>query len=201
MAYTYRIQWSKTRVSYYGVRFAKGCSVTDLWKSYFTSSKYVKQYVLEHGDPDLIEIRKDFGDDITSAREWESKVLRRIKAKSRSDYLNKTDNVSISPECCSYEHSQETRMKKSKSHIGKRHSEETRQKMRESSKRIDRHWLSRKRPKQSEKMSGKNNSTAKTVEYCGEVFFTIKDLCDHLGVSRWEVSKMISSNKIKILER
>jgi hypothetical protein len=42
----------------------------DFWKSYFTSSKYVQQLRDEHGEPDVIQIRKTFNN-ADSARLWE----------------------------------------------------------------------------------------------------------------------------------
>ena len=97
--YTYLIGWSSLEKFYYGVRFAKHCSPDDLWKKYFTSSKVVEDFVKTHGDPDIIEIRNTF-DDVDKARLWETKVLKRIRAKDRKDFLNQTDNISInvSPE-------------------------------------------------------------------------------------------------------
>ena len=58
--YTYLIGWSKLNKYYYGVRYAKNCHPSDLWTKYFTSSKYVKQFREENGEPDIIEIRKTF---------------------------------------------------------------------------------------------------------------------------------------------
>lgn len=89
--YTYFIMWSKTGMKYYGVRYAKGCYPGDLWIKYHTSSVYVSKYREEHGEPDIIQIRKTFGQNTTAARLWEHKVLRRIKAVPREDYLNKND--------------------------------------------------------------------------------------------------------------
>ena len=97
MAYTYLIGWTQHQKWYYGVRYAKNSVPTDLWKSYFTSSKHVKAFRKEHGEPDVVEVRKIF-QDCDLAREWESKVLRRIKAVSDERFLNQTDNKSISRE-------------------------------------------------------------------------------------------------------
>jgi hypothetical protein len=97
--YTYLLKWSSTGMKYYGVRYAKNCTPADLWNPYKTSSKYVKEYVELHGNPDIIEIRKVF-DSADKARLWEHKVLKNLSAASRSDYLNRTDNHSISPEDC-----------------------------------------------------------------------------------------------------
>jgi hypothetical protein len=95
--YTYLLEWSLTGMKYYGVRYAKNCTPVDLWNPYQTSSKYVKEYVSLYGNPDIVQIRKTFRS-VPDARLWEHKVLKRIGAASRSDYLNRTDNYSISPE-------------------------------------------------------------------------------------------------------
>jgi hypothetical protein len=85
------VGWSKQKTYYYGVRFKIGCRPSDLWTSYFTSSKYVKGFRAEFGEPDIIQVRKVF-ESIPEAREWEHKVLRRLKAARRQDFLNKSDN-------------------------------------------------------------------------------------------------------------
>jgi hypothetical protein len=95
--YTYRIGWTKLNVYYYGVRYAKDCHPDDLWVSYFTSSKYVDEFRQLHGEPDVVQVRKVFRS-VDAAREWEHKVLRRMKVIHRDDFLNKTDGKSIDPE-------------------------------------------------------------------------------------------------------
>ena len=89
--YTYLIGWTTLGKYYYGVRFAKGCSPSDLWKTYFTSSKQVKLVRKEYGEPDLIQVRRTF-ETPNTAKDWEHKVLRRMKATKRKDFLNLTDN-------------------------------------------------------------------------------------------------------------
>lgn len=56
--YTYLIGWSQRDKYYYGVRYAKGCHPGDLFNTYFTSSKFVLRYVEQHGNPDIIQIRR-----------------------------------------------------------------------------------------------------------------------------------------------
>jgi len=92
--YTYLIGWSKLNKWYYGVRFAKGCRPDDLWTSYYTSSKYVKMFREENGEPDVILIRRTFSDRI-QALDWEHKVLRRMNVSTKDTWLNKTDNRSV----------------------------------------------------------------------------------------------------------
>jgi hypothetical protein len=85
--YTYRIAWSSINKHYYGVRYAKKCNPSDLWKTYFTSSKLVKKFRKLYGEPDIIEIRKIFKD-AKSAKLWESKVLRKLNILNSEIWLN-----------------------------------------------------------------------------------------------------------------
>lgn len=95
MPYTYLIKCNVTGEFYYGVRYAKGCDPDELWKTYFTSSKVVKQRITQFGEESFsFQVRKVFESGI-EAREWEHKVLVRIKAKERSDFLNLTDGVNF----------------------------------------------------------------------------------------------------------
>jgi hypothetical protein len=77
-----------------GVRYAKNCHPDGFWVSYHTSSDDVKVFREQFGEPDVIEIRRVFesrpntykSDD---ARLWEHKVLRRIKAVRKKEWINK----------------------------------------------------------------------------------------------------------------
>jgi len=96
--YTYLIKHIPTNMYYYGVRYAKGCHPSEFWITYKTSSKHIAQLINEFGvDSFIFEIRKIFNN-IDSARFWESKVLKRINAANRKDFINRTDNISISHE-------------------------------------------------------------------------------------------------------
>jgi hypothetical protein len=99
--YTYLLKHLPTGKFYYGCRFADGCNPAEFWVSYKTSSKYVKELVEQYGEESFeFEIRKTF-DDKQSARNWETKVLKKLNVVSRKDFLNMTDNISISPEAAS----------------------------------------------------------------------------------------------------
>lgn len=146
MAYTYLLGWSKINKFYYGVRFAKNCHPNELCKTYFSSSKHVKNIISEYGLPNIIQVRKNFSD-IDSARIWEHKVLRRLNVIKEDKWINKTDNVSISLDSSVFFHTEEIRKKKSLSHIGKKHSEETKRKISEAQKGKPRNYLKgKKRP-------------------------------------------------------
>lgn len=90
ICYTYLIGWSEQNMFYYGRRTAKGCNPREFWVKYFTSSKYVKEFRKEHGDPDIIELRKIFSN-IQACIEWETKVLKRLNAAKRKNFLNQTN--------------------------------------------------------------------------------------------------------------
>lgn len=93
-AYTYLIGWSKMNRWYYGCRYAKNCTPTDLWKTYFTSSNYVKNFRKDHGDPDIMQIRRVF-DSKDKCIEWENKVLQKMNVIKEEKWLNKTNNRAI----------------------------------------------------------------------------------------------------------
>jgi hypothetical protein len=95
--YTYLIGWSKLNKWYYGVRYAEkysnsclyktGCHPDDLWKTYFTSSKVVKKYRSEYGEPDIVKVRRIFTSK-TKAILWEEKVLQRLHVLESDKWLN-----------------------------------------------------------------------------------------------------------------
>jgi hypothetical protein len=91
--YTYLIGWSWLNTYYYGAEYGNGIKIanpSNLWVTYFTSSKYVKKFRELHGEPDIIQVRKTF-ETSSNTRLWEHKVLRRVKAVTRDDFLNKNN--------------------------------------------------------------------------------------------------------------
>lgn len=95
--YTYLIGWTSHNKWYYGVRYGKNCHPSDLWVSYFTSSKHVKQFRDFYGEPDIITIRKVF-EYVDKARYWEQRVLQKLKIIYSEKWLNHFDGISISVE-------------------------------------------------------------------------------------------------------
>ena len=85
--YTYLIGWSEHKKYYYGVRYAKKASPSELWITYRTSSPIVKRFVEKYGDPDIIQVRKIFEDRMTAIN-WEQKVLRKLDIKNNNKWLN-----------------------------------------------------------------------------------------------------------------
>jgi hypothetical protein len=107
--YTYLIGWSRLNTWYYGVRYARksqclyesGCHPDELWVTYFTSSKHVKDFREKHGEPDVIQVRKTFPSDSSKSQEdekelarsallWEEKILIRVGAIHKDMWINKS---------------------------------------------------------------------------------------------------------------
>ena len=89
-AYTYVIGWSHLNKFYYGAQWNKKADPSALWKTYFTSSTAVKKFRELHGDPDVIEIRKEFGTDAAQCRNWEERMLRRLRKENTGKWLNRS---------------------------------------------------------------------------------------------------------------
>ncbi len=74
---------------YYGCQYGHKANPDNLWETYFTSSKHVKAYREKHGEPDIVEIRKIFGDNGVACRKWEERVLIKLMKKKDGRWLNK----------------------------------------------------------------------------------------------------------------
>lgn len=102
LPYTYLIGWSNLNTWYYGRRTAKNCHPAELWKKYFTSSDEVARFRKEHGEPDIIQIRKTFTDP-KKCSIWECRLLEKIDAQHDPRFLNKRngdykwDTTGVSP--------------------------------------------------------------------------------------------------------
>lgn len=86
--YTYLIGWTQQDRWYYGCRFSKTACSSDLWVKYFTSSRYVAKMRIDFGEPDVVEVRREF-DTPAATRAWEERVLRRLKAIKSDRWLNR----------------------------------------------------------------------------------------------------------------
>jgi NUMOD3 motif len=88
MAYTYILEWTKLGKRYIGARWAADCKPSDLWTEYFTSSIYVRAFVAEHGDPDIILIDKVFSS-AQDAMKREQELQRQFDVRHNEAFLNK----------------------------------------------------------------------------------------------------------------
>jgi len=174
--YTYLIGWSKHQKFYYGVRYGKNCHPSDLWISYFTSSKHVKKFRLENGEPDVIVIRKTF-DTSEKARNWEDKVLKKMKVIFDDKWLNRSYGKDA---FYNKKLSDEHKNKISISKTGKKHSEETKRKIslnsavkreplsEEQKVKISQSMIGMKRPKISCSKCGVKASASNISRWHGE---------------------------------
>lgn len=135
--YTYLLKHIPTNSYYYGVRFAKNCHPKEFWVTYKTSSKYIKKLIEQYGESSFeFQIRKTFFCP-NKARLWETKVLKRMNAVDRQDFINRTDNISISMEDANKGRMNRVPSDKliecvaevGKSNFGKKHSKETKEKV------------------------------------------------------------------------
>lgn len=85
--FTYLIGWTELNIYYYGVRYSKTCHPNDLWNTYFTSSKHVKKFRKENGEPNLIKIDYvfDYGEE---AREYEELFIMENNCVYDQKWLN-----------------------------------------------------------------------------------------------------------------
>ena len=88
--FTYIIGWSQHKKFYYGCKFAKGCKPADLWSTYFTSSKYVKEFREQFGEPDIIKIHRTFSNKNACVL-FENDFLIKIDAKNNPLFLNESN--------------------------------------------------------------------------------------------------------------
>ena len=87
--YSYHLFHMPTQKHYYGIRFCKRCEPSELWVTYFSSSIIVKQLIAEYGVGSfLAEVRRIFSNGV-EATLWEHRVLTRIHAAERDDWLNR----------------------------------------------------------------------------------------------------------------
>lgn len=87
--FSYYLYHKPTGKHYYGIKFAKGCQPTDLWVTYFSTSEPVKALIKEYGANSFTyEIRRTF-ETGEQAVLWEHKVLRRLDAAGRANWLNR----------------------------------------------------------------------------------------------------------------
>lgn len=90
--YVYYIIHRSTGLKYIGCRYSKTSNPATFWKDYFTSSKKVKALLREDGKEAFdVSVRKVFTDRSECVL-YETKLLQRLNAAARSDFLNDHNN-------------------------------------------------------------------------------------------------------------
>jgi hypothetical protein len=86
--FTYLLYCKATKQYYYGSRYSKGCHPSQLWNTYYTSSKVIKQLISEHGTTAFeAKVTRVF-DTKEEARQWEYRFLCKVKASKNPNWLN-----------------------------------------------------------------------------------------------------------------
>ena len=138
IAYTYFLKWSNLGIKYYGVRYnkilEKRTPEEDFWIYYKGSSKdqnFNKKTGSYKGiEPDIRRIHKTFVSK-EDALCYEQKFLKRVKAKYKADWLNKSDKdgLLITEDFCNKIKNRTITWKLKWSWKGKHHTEETKKKL------------------------------------------------------------------------
>jgi hypothetical protein len=125
--FSYHLYHRPTKKHYYGVKYESGFSPDDLWVRYFSSSKIVKALISEYGKDSFdITVRKTF-ETGEQAILWEHRVLTRLKAAQRLDWINRHNGNKKFH--WSEPHSEKTKQKLKSKITGLKRSEQTKQKM------------------------------------------------------------------------
>lgn len=168
--FTYLIKFIPTGQVYYGVRTKQRCHPSELWTTYFTSSKTVHRLIEQYGvDSFEVSIRKCF-ESKQDAILWEHRVLTKFNAAKNKQWLNKNNG---SRKFIPHDkHTNETKQKIGNAHRGKVMSNTAKQKMRTT--RIERFsgtlpWHSNEaNNKRSETLKGREPwNKGKTMSYKG----------------------------------
>lgn len=94
--YFYIIEYKPTSQYYAGIRISKKSTYGDILKSYFTSSKYVKQLMEEDtADNFIVRKLKKFSN-VDDCREYEVKFLKKVNAIANPRFLNKSNSGTAS---------------------------------------------------------------------------------------------------------
>ena len=96
--YTYLLTHTPTGRRYYGVRYGKNCDPSDLWVTYYSSSKEVNRLISESGkDAFTFQVRRIFTCKRAAIR-WEHRVLKWLDVNHRDDWINIHNGSTPSPE-------------------------------------------------------------------------------------------------------
>jgi hypothetical protein len=179
--FTYSIYCKPTNQYYYGTRYAVGCQPSDLWQTYFTSSKVVKSLINLYGKEAFdIKIRKIFKTK-HQALLWEEKFLKRVQAAQSPKWLNK-HNGNKTFYCTGHQgnlgrkQSDETKLKRRLANLGKKRppfSAEHRQKIRDAKLGVKMSDEARM------KMSQSRKNKPKSPEHKANLSFVKKIECPH----------------------
>lgn len=197
--YTYLIKLKRTGQLYCGVRAAKNCHPDDFWKTYFTSSKVVKQIIEVYGKESFETLKIITHPSIELAYEFEELVLTDSQASNNPKWLNRS-NGDISYVRAGF--------KQSKEHVESRiaakmlaypkRSKEHNDKLQEA-KRLNGTTGKGvpKPPFTSEHCKNISLNSPNKVPVCidGVVFVSVKEAASHLGIHVSQMRQQLKSRK------
>lgn len=125
--FSYFLLHKPTGLKYYGIKYSTGSSPAILWVTYFTSSTKVKELIDQFGpDSFVVTVRRTFSTG-EEALLWEHKVLRRLRAAERLDWLNRHNGGSKFR--APLHHSEKTKSRIKEKITGMRRTTETKHKL------------------------------------------------------------------------
>lgn len=135
MPYTYHLYHIPTEKHYYGSRYAKGATPSELGVSYFSSSKEVHALIEKYGKESFVYTVRQHFETPEEALLWETKLLNRIDAKNNPNWINQHNGdgkFSSYGEMPLYQRQQISQAKRGKSPRGNgwNHSDQTIEKIR-----------------------------------------------------------------------
>ncbi len=92
--YVYIVKYEPTKQYYIGVKFAVGCSPETFWvdDGYYTSSPTIHTLILENGEESFTIKRIRIFNTPEEAYSYETRLLRRVRARTNPKFLNKHEN-------------------------------------------------------------------------------------------------------------
>lgn len=91
--FTYILKFKLTNQYYYGVRWARGCSPSELWNTYFSSSVHIKNLIKKYGkDSFQAKVSRTFSNK-DEAIKHERRFLEKVKASTNGAFINKRNNM------------------------------------------------------------------------------------------------------------
>ena len=89
--YTYFLYHKPTGFKYYGAKYSKSTTGKELWNTYFTSSKRVKELIIKYGKESFVFKKHKTFNSVIEALSYESYVLTFFNAINRDDWLNQNN--------------------------------------------------------------------------------------------------------------
>lgn len=192
--YFYIIGWTEHDTWYQGIQYGQKAHPSNLWNTYFTSSRYVAEFRQEHGEPDVIETLP-----LGSAEEAiaeEIRYQRECDVLNDPRWLNKNINGGIVFDTEVRKRMSASKKGKPPNNKGKPHSQEARAKISAAQKGNPRSNEIRAKISQSlrsNSMKYEMNGMCKTLkEWEGHLGWISASLLDHRLRLGWSIERALT---------